>query len=203
MGFSIGRFLGGIAPLVGTAVGGYFGGAAGAAAGSQVGGAVQAGFTKVPGRVAAPGPQAPVNVFAQVPPLSSVVPTPSRLSFASLPSTTSLAQLPRAAQIAGGVLSLFGSDGQPKNRLQTILQSARAATGGPVTRNAIIDAARVCGLETAAATFGIGMEDVCFVVVRGKTRRRRGISAADIRRTKRTIRFVKGLRKDLVAVKGR
>jgi len=69
-----------------------------------------------------------------------------------------------------------------------------------VTRNKIIEASKACGLEVAANTFGLDMREVCLVVVKGRTRRRRGVSAADIRRTKRTINFASKIRKDLKAL---
>ena len=81
--------------------------------------------------------------------------------------------------------------------VEAAIREAREETGGSVTRNNIIDAAKVCGIDTAASTFGISTQDVCFVVIKGKTRRRRGISAADIRRTRRVINFNKKLTKDL------
>lgn len=200
MGFSIGRFLGAIAAPIGALIAGP----PGAAVGAALGGALTAGST--PGRVTQPTAGAAAPFASQVPPLTSTVPIPNRLSFGQLPSTTNIgmARLPQALGVAGSFLpSLFGPSTPGKNRLQTILAAARQSTGGPVTRNNIIDAAKVCGLEVAAQTFGLSVENVCFVVVKGRSRRRRGISAADIRRTKRTIRFVKSLRKDLMAVKGR
>ena len=66
-----------------------------------------------------------------------------------------------------------------------------------MTKNNIIDAAKTCGIDIAASTFGLDVTEICFVVLKGRSRRRRGISAADIRRTKRVIKFNKSLTKDL------
>jgi len=117
------------------------------------------------------------------------------------------ARVPTVARRAGDLIAgtglgyLFGGNGYTngagRSPVQQILAQARAATGGPVTRNKIIDAAKTCGLEVAAQTFGLAVPQVCQVVVKGRTRRRRGISAADIRRTKRTIHFANKIRKDL------
>ena len=103
------------------------------------------------------------------------------------------------AAIGGGLLTegisrMFGGS---SNGIKEILAEARENINGPVTKNKIIDAAKFCGIETAASTFGLNASQVCLVIVAGRTRRRRGISAADIRRTKRVIRFNKRLTKDL------
>lgn len=198
MGFNIGKFLGKIAPLVGSAFG---------PVGAVLGAGIGAGFAgdsssraAAVGRVTQPGPiSSPTSVsfrqsFAQAPGVS-----------ASSVGPLSLASLPRLAGAAGtafGLSELFGfpnggGNGSPTSR---ILAKARAATGGPVTRNKIIDAARACGLELAANTFGLDVTEVCQILIKGRTRRRRGVSAADIRRTKRTIHFASKIRKDLKAL---
>ena len=88
---------------------------------------------------------------------------------------------------------MFGGNG---TELSEILKEARENVRG-ATKNKIIDAAKNCGIQLAASTFGISENNVCVVIVNGRSRRRRGISAADIRRTKRVIRFNKRLTKDL------
>jgi len=202
MGFNIGRFFGSIAPEVGGAVGGFFGGALGAAAGQFVGTAIE-------------GELAPSRSAATVGRATQPGPVSSRASFGTTrqfsgggtfrPSSTvpvkfGLGSL-RGLQRGGTALTLFGNgNGNGQNPVARILQKAREATGGPVTRNRIIDAAKACGLELAASTFGLDVTDVCMVVVKGRTRRRRGVSAADIRRTKRTINFASKVRKDLKAL---
>jgi len=161
MGFSIGRLLGAVAPIVGGIIGGP--------AGAAIGGAVAAGFA----------PKAPQ------------LPTPSRV-----PTPTTAVAL-RPGQVIGpfsAVASLFGGAAS----IASILQSAREFRPG-ATRNKIIAAAKACGIDVAADTFGLGTDDVCAVVVAGGTRRRRGVSSANIRTTKRVLRFASGLRKDLKA----
>ncbi len=199
MGFSIGRFLGSIAgPIVGLATGNP-------ALGLAISGASAAGFADDTSRAATVGRQ------TQPGPISTGFASPNRqfqggpfINPSQVgPQIASLTPLLRgAAQVATGVGigSFFGNGNGKKTQLQLILEKARAATGGAVTRNKIIDAAKVCGLETAASTFGLSVNDVCMVVVKGRTRRRRGVSAADIRRTKRTIGFASRIRKDLKAL---
>jgi len=198
MGFSIGRFLGAIAPAVGSIFG-----PAGTALGLGVSAAL-ARPSSSPSQVAAIGratQPGPISVAPQ----PNFAPTsfgPSSIG----PTFASLSRLPSVARDVGVGLGLsqlptiFGAGGGQKNQISVILAKAREATGGPVTRNKIIDSAKVCGLEVTAQTFGLAVTEVCMVVVKGRTRRRRGVSAADIRRTKRTIGFASKIRKDLKAL---
>ena len=167
MGFSIGRLLGAVAPIIGGAVFGPVGAA--------VGGAIGAGFA----------PKAP-TVQARVAPTSTVPTTAAAF---------------RPGQVIGpfsGIASLFaGGNGRT---LKEILAEAREFRPG-ATRNKIIAAAKACGIDLAADTFGLSTSDICAVVILGATRRRRGVSSANIRTTKRVIRFASGLRKDLKAIK--
>jgi len=201
MGFSIGSFIGSIAPFVG----GILGGAPGAA----IGAAVSAGLAPSPqpsvvGRQAAPQP----IIISQ--PATSVVPVPVNVpSFVGAPRngfgtgdfgvtrrrvgfTTGVART-----VAGG----FGLAMAGAGIIAEILFKSRENTGQRVTKNKIIDAAKSCGIELAADSFGLSETDVCKVIVAGRSRRRRGVSAADVRRTKRTLRFVRSIKKDLKAVR--
>ena len=85
-------------------------------------------------------------------------------------------------------------------RKQLILMTARAANPG-ATAKKIIRSARECGIELAAATFGLNVLDVCFLIAQPPTRRSRGISAADMRRTRSTVRKVLTLSRDISALK--
>jgi len=195
MGFNIGRFIQSIA---GPVIGGLIGGPAGAAAGS----AISAGFARdttqaaTIGRATQPGP---ISAAQSQPNFRQLGFQPTSIG----PTFASLARLPSVIRDIGtgiGLSSLptiFGGGNGSGNQISVILAKARAATGGPVTRNKLIDSAKVCGLEITAQTFGLDVTEVCMVVVKGRTRRRRGVSAADIRRTKRTIGFASKIRKDL------
>lgn len=85
-------------------------------------------------------------------------------------------------------------------RRQLILMTARATNPG-ATAKKIIRSARECGIELAAATFGLNVLDVCFLIAQPPTRRSRGISAADMRRTRSTIRKVHTISRQLTALK--
>ncbi len=81
-------------------------------------------------------------------------------------------------------------------RRQLILEQARAFSPG-ATAKKIIRSARQCGIELSAATFGLNVLDVCFLIAQPATRRARGISAADLRRTRSTLRKVANIQHDL------
>lgn len=200
MGFSIGSFLGAIAPIVGS----VFGGPVGAA----IGGAVGAGFARAPEAQALPGRQTqPVNGQRQG--LTSIVPVPANIPRISFAPSRRFAGGGGTRTLVGGVTGavaraaggLFGTGVGAGLVISEILERARANSGQRVTKNKIIDAAKACGIELAADSFGLSETDVCKVIVAGRSRRRRGVSAADVRRTKRTLRFVKSIKKDLKAVR--
>ncbi len=83
----------------------------------------------------------------------------------------------------------------PTTRRGIILANARAFNPGATSKK-IIRSARQCGLELAAATFGLTVLDVCFLIAQPPTRRARGISAADLRRTRATVRKVHNIEAD-------
>lgn len=199
MGFSIGSFLGSIAPIVG----GIFGGPVGAA----IGGAVGAGFASqssapsVVGRQTAPIMQRPQQ-------LTSVVPVPvnvPRVGFAPSRFSGGGGTQTLTGGIVGGVargaVSMFGAGVAAGGIVSEILQRSRESVGRGVTKKKIIAAAKTCGIGLAADSFGISESDVCRVIVSGAGRRRRGISAADVRRTKRTLRFVKKIKADVKSIR--
>ncbi len=84
----------------------------------------------------------------------------------------------------------------PTTRRGFILAQARAFSPG-ATAKKIIRSARECGIELSAATFGLSVLDVCFLIAQPATRRARGISAADLRRTRSTLRKVANIQHDL------
>ncbi len=98
-------------------------------------------------------------------------------------------------QIGTGRTSVAGRGLQTMTRKQFILATARAANPG-ATAKKIIRSARLCGLELAAVTFGLNVLDVCFLIAQPATRRARGISAADLRRTRATVRKVHNIEAD-------
>ncbi len=126
--------------------------------------------------------------------------------------------LPRIIQTAAGsalgtaVASQFLGDrvplgtappagGKLPTKRQAILSQARFFSPG-ATAKKIIRSARECGIELAAATFGLNVLQVCFLIAQPPTRRARGISAADLRRTRSTIRKVGNIQRDLKRLSG-
>ncbi len=91
--------------------------------------------------------------------------------------------------------------GQRVTKRQAILSQARFFSPG-ATAKKIVRSAKQCGIELAAATFGLTVLHVCFLIAQPPTRRARGISAADLRRTRSTIRKVGNIQRDLKRLSG-
>ena len=181
MGFFSDVF-GSIAPALGTAIGtaalGPVGGLIGGAIGRSVGTGGFAGGTA----------SAPVSLAP------GFAPTPAAIG--PVIGGGARAVIPRVAPLVP--LPFIGGD-DPMTTTE-ILKRIRESGRKGVTAKKIIEAARVCGIERAADMFGISEQEVCIVVVSRRRRRSRGISAADMRRTRSTIRKVSGIRKDLKAL---
>lgn len=201
MGFSIGSFVGALAPFVGSAFG---------PVGAAIGTAIGAGFAPAPQAQSVVGRQTQPVMF-QPTQLSSIVPVPfsagpqrfasQRNGFGTGGFGVQRRRVGLTGAVARGAFSMFGAGVGAGAIVSEILNRARENSGQRVTKNKIIDSARACGIELTADTFGLSESDVCKVIVAGRSRRRRGVSAADVRRTKRTLRFVRGIRKDLKAVR--
>ncbi len=86
--------------------------------------------------------------------------------------------------------------------VRDILDAATAFTNRRVTADMIRSAARHCGIDIAAQMFGLAEVQVCEVIIARRPRRSRGISAADLRRTRATIRKVINLHQQLRALSG-
>jgi len=201
MGFSIGSFLGAVAPGIGAAIGGVLP--------TLIGGAIGAAFAPAPQAVAVVGRQTqPSSQFPQQ--MSSIVPVPQGINisfngngrqFGTEGFGVRRQPVGFVSGAARAIAPFFGAGVVAGGIVSEILQRARENSGQRVTRNKIIDSARACGIELTANTFGLSESDVCKVIVAGRSRRRRGVSAADVRRTKRTLRFVRSIKKDLKAVR--
>ncbi len=126
----------------------------------------------------------------------------AEVALTALPPIISAIQQRRAPVPVTGFGSPFGQQGiampngvRTMTRKQFILATARSANPG-ATGKKIIRSARECGIELAAATFGLNVLDVCFLIAQPPTRRARGISAADLRRTRSTVRKVHNIEAD-------
>ena len=135
----------------------------------------------------------------------SVAPTPMGFGPGFLPAAGRAAgRILRDPRVQGTIGGVVGSEiidrAQSRSggtsEMSQILAQARAASPG-ATKRKIIAAARHCGMENAAAMFGISTTDVCKVVVAGAGRRSRGITAADLRRTNSTIRKLHTVKSNL------
>jgi len=85
--------------------------------------------------------------------------------------------------------------------LKELLDIARSFTGKPVSRQKVVDAVKHCGITLAAQMFGLSETEICEIVISKGRRRGRGISAADMRRTRSTIRKVHNISHDLQRLK--
>lgn len=94
-----------------------------------------------------------------------------------------------ALGVTTSALSLLGGSGGSSGGISPILAQARANHRG-ATRRSIIQAAKHCGIDMAAKSYGLDPEQVCLLVAKGMPRRRGGISASDVRRTRSTLRKI-------------
>ncbi len=85
--------------------------------------------------------------------------------------------------------------------LGELLQISRQTTGQVVTRQKIVDAVRHCGIELASDIFALTPSEICMIVISRPRRRSRGITAADLRRTRATIRKVHSIQHSLSHLK--
>ncbi len=131
------------------------------------------------------------NVFGAASELGSVIRGP-----VAAPAPASIAPIISSGvgAVAGTAVASFLGFG---NGNGTALSRARDSNGRRVTRRQVITAARVCGLEVAAQSFGLSVTDICTIVSKGMPRRSRGISSADMRRTRSTLRKMATMRKTL------
>ncbi len=137
----------------------------------------------------------------------SVVKAQKLAGFSTSSAPSGVTRLQAPAQARGGLplvpggraLTLMGRG----SRLSELLQAARTFTGRAVTAQAIRAAALTCGIALAAEIFGLNESEVCEVVIAKKRRRSRGISAADMRRTRSTLRKVCTIQRQVKEVTGR
>jgi len=134
------------------------------------------------------------NVFGAASELGSVirgpVAAPSPMTAGIVPQIVGAGVGSMAGSAVAGFLGFGNGNGTPLSR-------ARDASGRRPTRRQVITAARVCGLEVAAQSFGLSVTDICTIVSKGMPRRSRGISSADMRRTRSTLRKMATMRKTL------
>jgi len=116
--------------------------------------------------------------------------------------------------IGGPVGAVIGGLGAaltktPKLLTRTGALAASTALGAGVVsfsaknRKAILALVKNIGITGAATALGLTVVEVADVVAKGAPRRRKGITAANIATTKRTVRFVKTLSRDLESIKAK
>lgn len=183
MGLSLKKIVGKAGGAIGTLVGGLFGGSAGAAVGSQVGGALQQQF-------------APPAIIPDVGPIGGPFP----MTEAAFPvmGAMSVALANAIAKLAARLGISLGSGSL----------SALTRTGTRVWQALTGFASRHPGLSLFSMLTALGLtaEEAASFIAWGSTRRRRrrsrGISARDLRTTRRTIRSVVSISASLRALTG-
>jgi len=108
--------------------------------------------------------------------------------------TVPMRQAVPAAQIGGC---------PPEKPHTRILRFIKQNTGVSINLSRAKSLIRELGLENAARCLGIGAGEVCSLLIVASPRRRRGISASDIRIVKRTARRFENLKHDLGHLGGR
>jgi len=91
----------------------------------------------------------------------------------------------------------------PEKPHTRILRFIKQNTGVSINLSRAKSLIRELGLENAARCLGIGAGEVCSLLIVSSPRRRRGISASDVRIVKRTARRFENLKHDLSHIGGR
>lgn len=164
-----------IGSFLGKIAGPIIGGLVGGPAGAILGAGITAGFSPAPAPRAPP--PAPRFVGSQVGPTAFFQPAAFNI-------------IGPAAKVAGAV-----------GLVAFLLSLIRERTGQRVTREKVVAAVKACGITLAAQTFQITETEICQIVISKPRRRGRGISAADMRRTRSTIRKVHNISRDLKLLK--
>lgn len=140
----------------------------------------------------------------------SLVPGGGVLGFAAKSASSLLANRRPGASTAGGVASFAGGLGSAASAeaaglpmvigggaiaIRAILARIAAYIGQKITSRQVVNVLKYMGVTAAATALGVGVEDLLKVWLFHTQRRRRGrgISARDIRGTKRTLRKLEGL----------
>lgn len=112
---------------------------------------------------------------------------PSRPPSQAGPTVRRAAAVPAIPFIAAGVRGIIGG----------LLGRASAAIGKRMTRQSVVSLINALGLTAAAAALGLSIEEAAQIFASTPKRRRRGITARDIRTTKRVVGFTRRIQHDL------
>lgn len=194
MGFSIGSIIG----AAGNALTGGISGALTAGISSIFGGSSRGALPLgVPSgvRIRKGNHRGPGTVDPNVGP-SSFIADPRGSRFLTQPDFPQVSQFGTFGLTRGTALAVQGA-----GALAMLFALSRERTGQPVNRKKVAAAVRHCGIGLAADLFQLSETEICRIVISRGRRRGRGISAADLRRTRSTIRKVKNISRDLASIK--
>lgn len=185
MGFSIGSFLGKIAGPIISSIPGL------GLPGQILGAGISAGFAG--GGSVGPGAATPTTRFLGPP---GFRPTNGGFERVAGPQFLNVGQFGATSLLARGV----GATGIV-SLIASLFAVSRERTGKPINRAKVVAAVKHCGIALAADIFALSESEICEIVISKGRRRGRGISAADLRRTRSTLRKVHNIQHDLGRVK--
>ena len=102
---------------------------------------------------------------------------------------------PTATPVIGSAVAIAG-----RTVIQGLLSMAGATLGKRVTASSVLSLTRELGLVAAASALGLTTVEVAQIIATKPRRRRRGITAAQIATTRRTIRKVTSIQRALAEV---
>lgn len=106
------------------------------------------------------------------------------------------------AQQTALVAPMLGGLRAARQGISALLSLAGAKIGRRITRSNAVGLVKRIGLEAAAIALGLSIAEMATVVASAPTRRARGISASDVKRTKRTLRKINSIACQLKDVVG-
>ena len=108
------------------------------------------------------------------------------------------ALLSSSGEYAGSMNNCEG--GKVVTALQYINQVLRASCRKGTSYKRLLDAVRSCGIDAIANQIGVEPAIICQAIIDRPRRRRRGISAADLARTRSTVRKINSMQRQLKAL---
>lgn len=105
-----------------------------------------------------------------------------------------------------GATGMFGGELQTIELCRTVkatpLAMIQKASGRRVSHRQLMQIVRVCGIDFAAESLNVDARIICQAIVTRRSRRSRGISAGDLRRTRSTIRKINNMASQLAQLAG-
>ena len=88
---------------------------------------------------------------------------------------------------------MMGGMAAARGAIAAMLKLASAKIGRRITRSSVVSLVKRIGLQAAALALGLSVAEMASIVASAPARRARGISASDVKRTKRTLRKINSI----------